>query len=899
MSQQQRRRVAISSGSIPVIPVYGNTFDMLTSEFNFMDDIRFKPLDVLLENYGTLINAYESYEWDSVYRQNKEMYSKMESEDLLAKVQRRHFPYRNEVIVVNPKYSYTTAFTKLPDYPVSLTSFNSGSPLIIKKFKVRLPITEAAVTLGMNYIEDFYSPIIDEVTGVSSENPTVSQFYEDMKHRDEYLKSQFASMVSIQMAFLEELSADPYPGYVRYFTNEDYYKSLWSSRETGDFMYKVYDDNKNSIIPSDVLPGITDIHYLSYINRLSQIFGVNYSGEPSMIGNPGDIISYEFLENETKQYKNYAWDPQNNEWSAEFFDNFISPVLSRQMDNLISKMKAKNEFLIGLRPFMMAANYLPSFKINRDLSLFLNPTTTTTTTTEAPANSGVLTLPFEFESNNGGTVDGSIGTSTGYFKVDYWNGESSIYGNGNIEENSQFYFSKQFNSPDVNNGQIVITSCTSDGTPLGDILLLQIWNNYLNFDVTSLTSLTNLYLATIPSLTSIDLTGLSNLRYLDIEDMSSLTSIDITGLSNLQNLAVYNMALLTSIDLTGLSNLRYLDIEMNSNISTFTSIDITSLTNLFGLWLYGTQLTSLDVTGLTNLTSLSIGDNPLLTSIDITGLVNLHYLNVANNISLTSMDVTVLTNLTGLNVDNTPLTIDLTGLSNLLDLSFSNMSTPLDVTGLTSLRNLWVNNNSSLTPSDIIGLSDLTNLTQLQFANNPLLTSIDITGLINLHYLNVSLLPITSLDVTGLSNLNTLIIDTLTSLTSLDITGLSNLTSLYVSSSLTSFDLTSLTNLQYLGIGYNRLLTSIDVTSLTNLTQLQVYNNPLITSLDVTGLSNLNNLTIYNNSLDSSDIDNMLIELDVNGHTNGYFYGGNVARTSDSDTAYANLISKYWGLQIL
>lgn len=372
MSQQQRRRVAISSGSIPVIPDYGNTFDMLTSEFNFMDDIRFKPLDVLLENYGTLINAYESYEWDSVYRQNKEMYSKMESEDLLAKVQRRHFPYRNEVIVVNPKYSYTTAFTKLPDYPVSLTSFNSGSPLIIKKFKVRLPITEAAVTLGRIYIEDFYPPIIDEVTGESSENPTVSQFYEDMKHRDEYLKSQFASMVSIQKEFLEELSADPYPGYVRSFTNEDYYKSLWSSRETGDFMYKVYDDNKNSIIPSDVLPGITDIHYLSYINRLSQIFGVNYSGEPSMIGNPGDIISYEFLENETKQYKNYAWDPQNNEWSAEFFDNFISPVLSRQMDNLISKMKAKNEFLIGLRPFMMAANYLPSFKINRDLSLFLS-----------------------------------------------------------------------------------------------------------------------------------------------------------------------------------------------------------------------------------------------------------------------------------------------------------------------------------------------------------------------------------------------------------------------------------------------------------------------------------------------------------------------------------------------
>ena len=50
----------------------------------------------------------------------------------------------------------------------------------------------------------------------------------------------------------------------------------------------------------------------------------------------------------------------------------MSNNLSNAMADMVSKMKAKNEFLIGLRPFMMAANYLPSFKINRDLSLFLS-----------------------------------------------------------------------------------------------------------------------------------------------------------------------------------------------------------------------------------------------------------------------------------------------------------------------------------------------------------------------------------------------------------------------------------------------------------------------------------------------------------------------------------------------
>jgi len=268
-----------------------------------------------------------------------------------------------------------------------------------------------------------------------------------------------------------------------------------------------------------------------------------------------------------------------------------------------------------------------------------------------------LTLPFN--ANDGDTIDGQFGSSTGYYKVEYWDGTSEVLGDGKVYDSismkadgiSSFY--KQFNSSDLNNGQIVITSCTSYGSPSGDIIFVALTNPcYGNFDVNSLTNLTYLHVQNNESLTSLNVSSLRNLTYLDIND-NQLTEIlfpqliplgGVMMIPELKSLQVIGNPLLTTLIGLNNSNLTSLKIENNNS------------------------LTSLDVSGLSNLPSLEINSNTSLTSLDVTGLINATLLRVYDNTSLTSLiGLTDLTNLTSLFVYYTSLTsLDITGLSNLI-----------------------------------------------------------------------------------------------------------------------------------------------------------------------------------------------------------------------------------------
>ena len=84
---------------------------------------------------------------------------------------------------------------------------------------------------------------------------------------------------------------------------------------------------------------------------------------------------------------------------------------------------------------------------------------------------------------------------------------------------------------------------------------------------------------------------------------------------------------------------------------------------------------------------------------------------------------------------------------------------------------------------------------------------------------------------------------------------------------------------------------------LSYLTNLNIITCPLITSIDISNLISLIDLRLSSNGFDSSDIDNMLIQLDTNGLLSGNFFDVDVARTSTSDTAYSSLIGKGWTLQ--
>jgi Leucine-rich repeat (LRR) protein len=140
-------------------------------------------------------------------------------------------------------------------------------------------------------------------------------------------------------------------------------------------------------------------------------------------------------------------------------------------------------------------------------------TTTTTTTTSAPPTQPVT---FITSKSVGQTIlIWSLTTSTGYWKY-YHNGTySSVFTNS-------FFLT----IPVTNvNGEFTLIPCLSDGTPSGDLFILNLSSNQL---------------------TSFNGTGLTSLSQLVIND-NQLTSIDVSPLTSLNGLSV-SSNLLDSVD---------------------------------------------------------------------------------------------------------------------------------------------------------------------------------------------------------------------------------------------------------------------------------------------------------------------------------------------------------------
>ena len=104
-----------------------------------------------------------------------------------------------------------------------------------------------------------------------------------------------------------------------------------------------------------------------------------------------------------------------------------------------------------------------------------------------------------------------------------------------------------------------------------------------------------------------------------------------------------------------------------------------------------------------------------------------------------------------------------------------------------------------------------------------------------------------------------------------------------------------MTSLTILRCQFNQIST-LDISQLTYLTTLRCFNNE-ISVLDVSQLVNLNQLSCQNNQLDAAQNSQILIDLDANGLSNGYFqssiFGGGTL-TAAGQTAKTNLLSKGW-----
>lgn len=219
-------------------------------------------------------------------------------------------------------------------------------------------------------------------------------------------------------------------------------------------------------------------------------------------------------------------------------------------------------------------------------------------------------------------------------------------------------------------------------------------------------------------------------------------------------------------------------------------------------------------------------------------------------------------------------------LAGLTTCRFSSLAiTSADVSDWTACTELWFFGNGALT--EIVGTENLVNLTSIDCRANSLTVFNGsfplITGTVKLNQNDF-----TTFNTSGFPNA-----------TGMDLWGMSTLTSVDVSSS------TSLTSLTLSG---NANMTTITgLSNLTSLTNINIANSTAMTSIDLGSNTLLNNVVLTNCSLTQSVVNNVILDLDAHGVSNGtlnYSLNANPSATEtitdDVLDAYNSLVSKSW-----
>ena len=365
---------------------------------------------------------------------------------------------------------------------------------------------------------------------------------------------------------------------------------------------------------------------------------------------------------------------------------------------------------------------------------------------------------------NGDIINGDIASTSGYYKVLYWDGTTEI-------KQSWTTFQKTCTtSGDGSMGSygpklIKIWPCYANGVIGGQIFDVNLRNNkYLAFTLDKVPNLRYLTVKNnqVIKQSDLDFSLLTNIEMITLENLPSFTGslsftnvqnwiikkTNILGMTNyITNLSITNLPI-TSLNLSNLGSLNSLALY---NCSSLTTINTTNCTTMDSVDIRGLDsshsldyIETIDLSTLTNLKDISIDYAPNLTSITLPQQSLIRRLDL-RNISITSLDLSNMTHLSELNLFN------ISTLDSALETSFYSN---------TSLR----------TTLKYLLLYYSVNLTTANFSNY----SIEYLKLYNLpNITSISLSPTTKhLDIHRLPSMSTSSVDSI--ITQLDSFGLSN-----------------------------------------------------------------------------------------------------------------------------
>lgn len=227
-----------------------------------------------------------------------------------------------------------------------------------------------------------------------------------------------------------------------------------------------------------------------------------------------------------------------------------------------------------------------------------------------------------------------------------------------------------------------------------------------------------------------------------------------------------------------------------------------------------------------------------------------------------------------------------------------------DIAGITD----WRSYSQSFLSGDVVGFSALTGLTYLNLSSTSVSGNISaISGLTSLAYLYLYGTSVSG-DISAMSGLTSLVrlylYNTSVSGNVSAINGLTSLTYLQLFNTSVSGDISAingLTNLTYLNLSYTSVSGDIgDLSGLTGLKYLYLYNTSLSYGSVALPPWAGTNIQVQSVGLDSTEVDNFLIDLASGVGANGSLNiaGTNAARTSASDAAKATLLAAGWSVTV-
>lgn len=354
--------------------------DYLTKELDFLDDSRVVP------SIESMISSYHAGgDNDTLYREWRDQRFMKEINYWNARKFRIPFTYQN--FVIDPSADGSNAFewirtvTPSPNgdfnvpYPNPVGStqssfYNSERPLKHLYLRVDLPVEDMAFSCsyasGCNYYlgsgegsmekintdfranRDAYAKAMNELalgTPLSEQGGMVFGVYKDSLTEED--------LAAMRQSYLDfdagETNPNPW--------SDERFRFAWGDGQNpveGAPNATIHNmvgigEGANDLtnhplgtMPFEVLPGVTSL------NRLPAVSSISLLGAT---GSAGDIVMVDG--------DDFAWDPQNEEWSRGFYRRFLSPFTIRLQQMVDAKLKAVNENILATRPFLFAGIYTP------------------------------------------------------------------------------------------------------------------------------------------------------------------------------------------------------------------------------------------------------------------------------------------------------------------------------------------------------------------------------------------------------------------------------------------------------------------------------------------------------------------------------------------------------------